>query len=84
MKKYGAKDIRNIALVGHKGCGKTSLGEAFLYDGKVTTRLGSVDDQTSMATLNGRSTRSTSSTLPETATSSTTPASPWPRPTRPW
>jgi elongation factor G len=48
MKKFGAKDIRNVALVGHKGCGKTSLGEAFLYDGKVTTRLGSVDDQTSM------------------------------------
>jgi len=48
MKKYGAKDIRNVALVGHKGCGKTSLGEAFLYDGKVTTRLGSVDEQTSM------------------------------------
>jgi elongation factor G len=47
MKKYESKDIRNIALVGHKGSGKTSLAEAFLFDGKVNTRLGSVDNRTS-------------------------------------
>jgi elongation factor G len=47
MKKYEAKDIRNLALVGHKGAGKTSLAEAFLFDGKTTTRLGSVDSKTS-------------------------------------
>jgi elongation factor G len=47
MKKYEGKDIRNIALVGHKGAGKTSLGEAFLFNGKTTTRLGSVDAKTS-------------------------------------
>ncbi len=47
MKKYESKDIRNIALVGHKGCGKTSLGEAMLFDAKTTTRLGSVDNKTS-------------------------------------
>jgi len=47
MKKYDSKDIRNIALVGHKGCGKTSIAEAFLFDAKHTTRLGSTDQGTS-------------------------------------
>ncbi|HDY81439.1 MAG TPA: GTP-binding protein, partial [Halieaceae bacterium] len=48
MKKFETKDIRNLAFVGHKGAGKTSLAEAFLFDGKATTRLGSVDNKTSM------------------------------------
>jgi elongation factor G len=43
MKKYESKDIRNIALVGHGKSGKTSLAEAFLYNGKATDRLGRVD-----------------------------------------
>mgnify|MGYP000373261718 CR=1 FL=1 len=54
MKKYEAKDIRNLALVGHKGAGKTSLAEAFLFDGKATTRLGSVDNKTSTFSLQPR------------------------------
>jgi elongation factor G len=47
MKKYDTKDIRNVALISHGGAGKTSLAEAFLFDAKVTTRLGSVDEGTS-------------------------------------
>ncbi len=38
------KSIRNIALLGHGGCGKTSLAEAMLYITGTTDRLGKVAD----------------------------------------
>ena len=44
MKQYSAKNIRNIALVGHSGTGKTSLAEAILYLSGGTDRLGRVAD----------------------------------------
>ncbi len=44
MKAYSAKDIRNIAVAGHSGRGKTTLAEAMLYLAKATDRLGRVAD----------------------------------------
>jgi len=41
-------NIRNIVLLGHGGCGKTSLAEAMLHKTGATNRLGSVDDGTSV------------------------------------
>lgn len=42
MKAYHAKDIRNMALAGHGGRGKTTLAEAMLYLAGATERLGRV------------------------------------------
>jgi elongation factor G len=47
MKKYTIDAIRNIALVGHGGTGKSSLAEAMLYTCGAISRLGRVDDGTS-------------------------------------
>lgn len=43
MKDYQAADIRNFAIVGHGGCGKTILSEAILANGGVINRIGSVE-----------------------------------------
>ena len=49
MKVYPTNKIRNIALVGHGGTGKTSLVEAMLYNTGAIKRMGKVDDGNSVA-----------------------------------
>ena len=44
MKQYTAKNIRNVALAGHAGSGKTSLAEAAYYLSGASDRLGRVAD----------------------------------------
>ncbi len=44
MNVYTGDKIRNVVLLGHGGCGKTSLLEAMAYLCGVTSRMGKIDD----------------------------------------
>ena len=46
---YASKDIRNILVAGHAGCGKTTLVEALLYMSGATERMGRVEDGTTVS-----------------------------------
>ena len=48
MKVYDAASIRNVAVVGHGGCGKTQLVSAMLFAAGMVNRLGRVDDGTTV------------------------------------
>ncbi len=44
MKEYHGKDVRNVCIVGHGDCGKTTLAAAMLYTSGATNRLTNVDE----------------------------------------
>jgi elongation factor G len=48
MKVYDATTIRNVALVGHSGSGKTQLASAILADAGMINRFGKVDEGTTV------------------------------------
>ena len=49
MKEYSAESIRNIALIGHGGSGKTSFAEACLFTAGVINRLGKVEEKNTIS-----------------------------------
>jgi elongation factor G len=44
MKVYDSDHVRNVALIGHGGCGKTTLATAMAFAAGSSSRLGSVDE----------------------------------------
>ncbi|MCR1900306.1 elongation factor G [Irregularibacter muris] len=44
MKVYETKDLRNIGIIGHGGCGKTTLVEAMAFNAGLIDRMGKVED----------------------------------------
>ncbi|HZY30099.1 MAG TPA: elongation factor G, partial [Candidatus Methylomirabilis sp.] len=48
MSRVGIDKIRNIGIVAHGGAGKTTLAEAILFDTGATSRLGKVEDGTTV------------------------------------
>jgi elongation factor G len=48
MKVYSGSDIRNVAIVGHNDTGKTTLVSQLLFDAGANTRMGRVEDGTTV------------------------------------
>ena len=57
MKEYKSTNLRNIAVVGHGKAGKTSLVEACLFNAGAVTRLGKVDEGTSVLDFEAEETK---------------------------
>lgn len=49
MKEYTTDKLRNIVLVGHQSCGKTSLTEAMLFNTGAINRMGRIEDGTTVS-----------------------------------
>ncbi len=44
MRSYSSKEIRNVAILGHSGCGKTTIAEAALHVSGATKRFGRIEE----------------------------------------
>ena len=49
MATFQTEHLRNVVLLGHSGSGKSMLAEAMLHEAGVTTRLGSIEDGTTVS-----------------------------------
>ena len=49
MKEYRTEAIRNVVLISHSSAGKTMLAEALLHVSGGTTRLGRIEDGTTVS-----------------------------------
>lgn len=49
MKDYGTSDIRNVGFVSHQSAGKSTLAEGIIFSAGVATRMGTIDDGTTIS-----------------------------------
>lgn len=59
MKEYSTDKIRNVVLASHSGAGKTILCEAFLHTTGATTRMGKIEDGTTVSDFDEEEVRRT-------------------------